>query len=136
MCVGSVRDYVAVCTWTTVTTGWDKHADNMRMRKTCARTVYCLHPPSIAKRLNFRQAKEKSFIWNDLKNRCSLQDEDSHESQFRDDHKSLLGCHRGEMMMTLGAVCPVRYETDTTCQRNVPALVRAKHQINDFETVA
>ena len=41
VCVGSVRDYVAVCTWTTVTTGWDKHADKMRLRKTCARTVYC-----------------------------------------------------------------------------------------------
>ena len=52
VCVGSVRDYVAVRTWTTVTTSWDKHAANMRMRKTCARTVYCLHPrslPSIAR---------------------------------------------------------------------------------------
>ena len=30
---GSVRDCAAVCTWTTVTAGWDKHADKMRMRK-------------------------------------------------------------------------------------------------------
>ena len=37
VCVESVRDYVAACIWTTVTTGWDKHADKMRMRKTCAR---------------------------------------------------------------------------------------------------
>ena len=28
------------------------------------------------------------------KKHCSLQDEDSHESQFHVDHKSLLGCHR------------------------------------------
>ena len=36
VCVESVRDNVAVTTWTTVTTGWDKHADKMSMRKTCA----------------------------------------------------------------------------------------------------
>ena len=46
VCVESVRDNVAVTTWTTVTTGWDKHADKMRMRKTCARQVILLHPPS------------------------------------------------------------------------------------------
>ena len=28
-----VRDYVAVSTWTTVTTSLDTHADKMRMRK-------------------------------------------------------------------------------------------------------
>ena len=37
--VESVRDNVAVTPWTTVTTGWDKHAGKMRMRKTCARTI-------------------------------------------------------------------------------------------------
>ena len=37
VCVESVRDNVAVTTRPTVTTGWDKHADGMRMRKTCAR---------------------------------------------------------------------------------------------------
>ena len=37
VCVESVRDNVAVTTWTTVTTSWDKHADKMRMRKKCAR---------------------------------------------------------------------------------------------------
>ena len=41
-------------TLTTVTTGWDKHADKMNMRKTYVWWVYCLHPPSIARRLNFR----------------------------------------------------------------------------------
>ena len=44
VCVESVRDNVAVTTWTTVTTSWDKHADKMRMRKTCAPQVFLLHP--------------------------------------------------------------------------------------------
>ena len=42
VCVESVRDKVAV-TWTTVTTGWDKHADKMSMRKTYARQVFLVH---------------------------------------------------------------------------------------------
>ena len=40
VCVESVRDNVAVTAWTTVTTGWVKHADKVRMRKTCARKVF------------------------------------------------------------------------------------------------
>ena len=40
-------------------------------------------------------ASEKSLILGRLKKKhCSLQDEDSHESQFHVDQKSLLGCHR------------------------------------------
>ena len=58
--VGSVRDNVTVTTWTIVTTSWDKRANKMRMRKTCARTVYCLHLPSNA-------GKRKSLNWNDKK---------------------------------------------------------------------
>ena len=42
VCVESVRDCVAVSTWTTVITCWDKHADIMNIRKTCARMVCCL----------------------------------------------------------------------------------------------
>ena len=30
----------------------------------------------------------------------------------------------------------MRYETDNTCWKNVPAPVRAEHQMTDFETVA
>ena len=37
VCVEFVRDNVAANTWTTVITGWDKHADKMRIRKRCAR---------------------------------------------------------------------------------------------------
>ena len=33
VCVGSVRDCVAVCTWTTATRGWEKHAVKMRREK-------------------------------------------------------------------------------------------------------
>ena len=50
-CVESVRDCVAVSTWTTVTTSWAKHADTVSMRKTCARTLFCLHgeePPFVS----------------------------------------------------------------------------------------
>ena len=93
VCLESERVNVVVTTWTIVTEVWDTHADNMRMRKTCARQVLFVHSLSVARRLNFRQAK-KSFIWKDPKNHCSLQDEDFHESQFHVDHNSLLGCHR------------------------------------------
>ena len=36
---------------TTVTTSWDKQADKLCMRKTCARSVYCLHQPCGCPRL-------------------------------------------------------------------------------------
>ena len=54
---GQLRHNVAVTTWTTVTTGWNRQAVKMRTRKTRARTVHFLHLPSIAKRLHVRQAK-------------------------------------------------------------------------------
>ena len=39
---------------------------------------------------------EKSPMWNDSKNHCSLQDEDSHGVSDPVDHESLLGCHRDD----------------------------------------
>ena len=46
-CVGSMRDLVVVCAWTTVTTSWVKHADKMRMRKkVCEASVLFTHSPT------------------------------------------------------------------------------------------
>ena len=97
VCVESVRAYVAVSTWTTVTKGWDKHADNVSMRKTSARTVCCLHPQSIdCQEIQISGKRKQPLILGLSKKHGSLQDEDFHKSHFHTDHKSLLGCHRDD----------------------------------------
>ena len=48
-----------------MTRDWDKNADKLRIRKTCARLGVLIKPPVDAKRLNFQQTK--CFIWNERK---------------------------------------------------------------------
>ena len=53
------------------------------------------YTPVDGQELKFR-ASETHSSGTIRKNHCSLHDEDSHESQFHVDHKSLLGCHRDD----------------------------------------
>ena len=65
------------------------------MRKTGARNVYCLHTVDC---LEFKYLAREINITGTIKEEkhCSLKDEDFHESQLQVDHKSLLGCHRDD----------------------------------------
>ena len=46
-----------------MTTSWDKHADKMRMRKTCARDVHCFFTPSrLPDVLQGLQAVDHAFV--------------------------------------------------------------------------
>ena len=46
-------------------------------------------------KMSSKRNKKHSF-WDDLKNHCSLQDEDYDESQFHVDHESLHGYRRDD----------------------------------------
>ena len=46
--------------------------------------------------MKFPASEKKHSSGAIKKKHCSLQDEDSHESQFHADHKSLLSCHRDD----------------------------------------
>ena len=75
-----------------MTTGWDKHANKMRMRKRVhGKCSYST--PIDCQEIKFPASESHS---SGTIRKCSLQVEDSHESEFHVDHKSLLGCHRDD----------------------------------------